>query len=60
MPNFIFAIVTIVYALVCLANESDQENCSTLESSGDSFKKKDAKGSAEKLLEILREKVAKG
>ena len=32
MPNFIFAIVSIVYALVCMTSESDQGEFSTSKS----------------------------
>ena len=39
MSNFIFAIVTIVYALVCLPKEADQGKCSTPKSTEDSLKK---------------------
>jgi hypothetical protein len=40
MSNFIFAIVTIVYALVCLPKETDQGKCATSKSAEDSFKKR--------------------
>ena len=40
MTNFIFAIVTIVYALVCLTKEADQGKCSTSKSAEDSLKKR--------------------
>jgi hypothetical protein len=39
MSNFILAIVTIVYALVCLLKESDQGKRSTSKSAEDAFKK---------------------
>jgi hypothetical protein len=38
MSNFIIAIVTIVYALVCLPKEADQEKCSTSKSAEDCYK----------------------
>jgi hypothetical protein len=40
MTNFIYAMVTIVYALVCLTKEADQGKCSTSKSAEDSFKKR--------------------
>jgi hypothetical protein len=40
MSDFVFAIVTIVYALVCLTKEADQRKCSTSKSAEDSFKKR--------------------
>ena len=40
MTNFIYAMVTIVYALVCLPKEADQGKCSTSKSAEDSFKKR--------------------
>jgi hypothetical protein len=55
--NFIYAIVTIVYALACLTNESDQGKYSISKSSEDRLKKEDAKGFPVKLMEILRKKV---
>jgi hypothetical protein len=39
MTNFIYAIVTIVYALVCLTKEAEQGRCSTSKSAEDSLKK---------------------
>ena len=40
MINFIDAIVTIVYALVCLTKEAEQGRCSTSKSAEDSLKKR--------------------
>jgi len=39
MSNFTFAIVSIVYALVCLTKEPDKGKSSTSKSAEDSFKK---------------------
>jgi len=39
MSDFVFAIVTIVYALVCLPKEAEQEKCSTSKSAEECFKK---------------------
>jgi hypothetical protein len=39
MSDFVFAMVSIVYALVCLTKESDQGKCSTSDSVEDSSKK---------------------
>ena len=39
MSNFTFAIVSIVYALVCLTKELDQGKSSTSKSAEDSLKK---------------------
>jgi hypothetical protein len=43
MSNFVIAIFSIMYALVCLAEEPDQEKCSTSYSAEVNLKKK-AKG----------------
>ena len=40
MSNFTFAIVSIVYALVCLTKEPDKGKSSTSKSAEDSFKKR--------------------
>ena len=37
MTNFIYAIVTIVYALVCLTKEAEQGRCSTSKSAEENF-----------------------
>ena len=39
MTNFIYAMVTIVYALVCLTKEAEQGKCATSKSAEDSLKK---------------------
>jgi hypothetical protein len=39
MSNFILAIVTIVYGLVCLTQEAGQGKCSTSKSAEDSSEK---------------------
>ncbi len=39
MSDFVFAIVTIVYALVCLPKEADQGKCSTSKSAENCYKK---------------------
>jgi len=39
MSDFILAIVTIIYALVCLTKDSDQGKCSTSKSAEDNLKK---------------------
>ena len=40
MSNYVLAMVSIMYVLVCLTKEADQGNCSTSRSAEDSFKKK--------------------
>jgi hypothetical protein len=40
MSNFILAMVSIMYVLVCLPKEADQGKCSTSKSAEDSFKKR--------------------
>ena len=39
MSNYILAMVSIMYALVCLTKEADQGKCSTSKSAEDCYKK---------------------
>jgi hypothetical protein len=39
MSDFVFAMVTIVYALACLTKEAEQGKCSTSKSAEECFKK---------------------
>jgi hypothetical protein len=56
MSNFTFAIVTIVYALVCLTKESVQGRCTTSKSAGHRLKK-DPEDEREMLTFIEQEKL---
>ena len=56
MSDFVFAIVTIVYALVCLPKEADQGKCSTSKSTEDCYKE-GAEGEIKTKTLVERKKV---
>ena len=56
MSNFILAIVSIVYGLVCLTQGADQGKCSTSKSAEDCFKK-GAEGELKTMTIIERKKT---
>ncbi len=56
MSNFILALVSIVYGLVCLTQEADQGKCSTSKSAEDSSEK-GAEGELKTMTSIERKKT---
>ena len=56
MSNFVLALVSIMYALVCLTKEADQGKCSTSNSAGD-YSKKEAEGEPETMTLFERKKL---
>ena len=56
MSNFILALVSIVYGLVCLTQEADQGKCSASKSAEDCFKK-GAEGELNTMTSIERKKT---
>ena len=56
MSDFVFAIVTIVYALVCLPKEADQGKCATSKSAEDGSER-GAEGKFQTITLVMRKSL---